>query len=260
MPGFVLKELLLISLREKRARRVTFHPRTTIVKGVNDTGKSSLIKSIYRCLGASPPTVHGKWKAANVIGALTFAIDDGLYTVLQDGKRYTVFDGSRNVVAAFDSVTLGLGPHLAGLLDFRLKLTNRDNQLTTPPSAYIFLPFYVDQDKGWADAWASFAKLSQFPDWKKDLTEYYTGIRPKEYYRAKGESESLQEELKPLVERHDVLQSVLLDLERRLRLAEFSLDVEAYRREIRELLIACDGLKLHFLKTALRQVVNAIRC
>ena len=243
MPGFVLKELSLISLKEKRARRIAFHPTTTIVKGVNDTGKSSLLKSIYQCFGATPPKIHQKWKAAHVIGAATFAVHDKQYIILQDGKRYTVFDESRTVLAAFDSVTLGLGPYLAGLLNFGLKLTNRENQVVTPPSAYILLPFYIDQDKGWADSWASFANLNQFADWKKDLAEYYTGIRPNEYYRAKGESETLQEEMKPLVDRHDVLQSVLSDLERRLRLAEFSFDIEAYRREIRDLLIACDAQK-----------------
>lgn len=51
MPRFALKELLLISLKEKRAKKIAFHPRVTLLKGVNSTGKSSLIKSIYGSLG-----------------------------------------------------------------------------------------------------------------------------------------------------------------------------------------------------------------
>jgi lipoate-protein ligase A len=38
MKNFVLDELLLLSHVEKRARRLTFDPKTTVVLGENDTG------------------------------------------------------------------------------------------------------------------------------------------------------------------------------------------------------------------------------
>lgn len=243
MPGFVLKELLLLSLKEKTARRIPFDAKTTVIKGSNQTGKSCLIKSIYRCFGATPQNIHPRWKDAKVHGVITFELNDVTYRILEEGKRYTVFDANNNVINGFESVTSGMGPFIANLLGFLLRLPDRANQLRTPPPAYIFLPFYVDQDAGWSQAWNSFARLNQFSNWKKALAEYYTGIKPNEYYWAKGEAEALQLELKPLLDKHAVLRAVLLDLERRLKLAEFSLDIEKYSEEIRELLIHCDGLR-----------------
>lgn len=243
MRGFQLKEILLLSLREKRAKRVKFHPKVTVVKGVNDTGKSSLLKSIYKCLGATPQRIHPKWRGADVRTLMTFAVGDKTYRILEEGRRYTVFNAAKVAIKSFTSVTNGLGPYLAGLLNFRLKLISRENQVVTPPPAYMFLPFYVDQDEGWVRAWNSFTNLAQFSDWKKTLAEYFTGIRPNEFYAAKGESEAVGEQLKPLAERHEVLRSVLLELEARLKLAQFSLDIDAYRKEIKELLVVCGGLK-----------------
>ena len=242
MPGFVLKDLLLISLLEKKARRESFHPQITLIKGENDVGKSSFIKSIYRCFGANSPQIHPKWKGAKVIGIVSFEVNDKRYRILEETPRYTVFDGNDDVLHVFDSVTIGLGPFLAKLLGFELTLMSRDGKVVTPPSAYLFLPFYIDQDAGWTKPWNSFANLGQFPDWKKSLAEYYTGIRPNDFYKAKGEAEAFQEELKPVLEREAVLQGVLKDLNERLKLAEFSIDIDRYREEIRELLVVCDGL------------------
>jgi recombinational DNA repair ATPase RecF len=53
MKRLVFRELKLISYKEERARRVAFHPRRTAIIGDNDTGKSSILKSLYRTLGAT---------------------------------------------------------------------------------------------------------------------------------------------------------------------------------------------------------------
>lgn len=243
MRGFELKELLLISLKEQRARKVKFHPKTTVIKGKNDTGKSSLLKSIYRCFGATSQRINDKWKGADVRGIVTFSVQGKIYRIAEEGRRYTVFNGLKEAIESFTSVTNGLGPYLARLLTFELKLISRENEVVTPPPAYMFLPFYIDQDVGWIKAWDSFTNLGQFSDWKKTLAEYFTGIRPNEYYTAKGESDALAELLKPLAEKHALLKSVLLGLQERMKLGEFSLDIERYREEIRELLVVCDRLK-----------------
>ncbi len=43
-------------------------------------------------------------------------------------------------------VTKELSPFLADLLGFRLVMTDREDKTVLPPPAYIFAPFYVDQD------------------------------------------------------------------------------------------------------------------
>ena len=132
---------------------------------------------------------------------------------------------------------------MQGCFGFGLKLPTRENDLIVPPPAYLLLPFYVDQDAGWKNSWSSFAKLDQFANWKKDLAEYHAGIKPNEYYRAKGTLEVLTEKLQPLAESGATLRSILLELEERLNGATFDVDIEEYRQEVRELLVLGEKLK-----------------
>jgi hypothetical protein len=243
MTSFALERLTLLSLREKRGRRFSFHPKTTIVKGDNDTGKSSFLKSIYRCFGAEPARTHDKWKDARVVSVLTYALNGKTFHALQNQGRYSFFDASRNHIESFDSVTNGVAPYFAKNFGFGLKLPTRQNDLIVPPPAYLLLPFYVDQDAGWKNSWASFAKLDQFANWKKDLAEYYAGIRPNAYYRAKGTLEVLNERLKPLTDRQATLQTILLGLEERLKSTSFDIDIEAYQQDVKELLVIAEKIK-----------------
>lgn len=46
MKNLSFQSLLLLSTTEKAARKVKFDPKVTLILGENDTGKSSLIKTI----------------------------------------------------------------------------------------------------------------------------------------------------------------------------------------------------------------------
>lgn len=54
MKSFRFESIWLLSHNEKRARRITFHPRRNLVLGTNHTGKSTLVKSLFMTLGATP--------------------------------------------------------------------------------------------------------------------------------------------------------------------------------------------------------------
>src|SRR5690242_20326329 len=114
MSNLLLKRLLLLSVKEKRARAIDFHPRTTVITGDNDTGKSSILKSILRCFGTEPP-VHADWDRAAVSLLLTFSKGEATYSILRQGTLFTVFDKNGEAISQFNSVTKGLGPFLAGL-------------------------------------------------------------------------------------------------------------------------------------------------
>src|SRR5947209_3891135 len=198
MRNFVLREMMLLSYAQKAARKINFHPETTIILGANDTGKSCLVKSIYRAFGAEPAKTHPSWREALVIAVVRFEIDGIKYSILQDQSFYALFDSRDSLIRTFKSVTNELGPYLSDLLDFKIKLINKQNQAITPPPAYCFLPFYVDQDGGWNRPWSSFRYLNHFSDWKLSLAEYHTGIRPNSYYELKSALNQLEQKAKEL--------------------------------------------------------------
>ena len=77
MKRCVFESLLMLSLAERKARKVQFHRRATVIRGPNDTGKSCLIKTIYRTFSPIPPKLHPNWIAAEVRSAV----------ILGDGRR-----------------------------------------------------------------------------------------------------------------------------------------------------------------------------
>lgn len=243
MPSFVLRSMSLLSRLEKRARRVPFHPQTTVVRGPNDTGKSSLLKSIYACFGAKPEVVNESWLKANVSGLVKFTVDGVQKAIVRDGKRYALFDDAGKLIEVHSSVMTGLAPALAKLLGFELRLVTRQNKLVVPPPAYLFLPFNIDQDKSWSEPWSGFADLAMFTGYKKILAEYHTGYKPNEFYKASGEHATVKATLKDPTSRLGMLEALLLSIEERMRVAVFDIDIDNYRKEIEELLVICDGLR-----------------
>lgn len=237
-------ELLLLSEPEKAARRVTFHPKATIIKGANDTGKSSILKSIYQTLGAEPPNQHPKWADTKAINSLRFTVDDVAYRMIRLGGRFALFDGSDNLIRTFARVTKQLSPQFARLFNFHLRLLSQSGEEQQAAPAFLFLPFYVDQDQGWTGSWRSFDRLRQFKNYKRDVAYFHTGIRPSEFYVAKTRLAMLRRELDPLQQKRQLLKKLLTDVETRIAAVDFSIDIEQYRSEIEVLLKRCNELLL----------------
>jgi len=183
MKDLRFQKLHLVSHREKRGRTIEFDPIATVIKGGNDVGKSSIAKSIFGALGAASAVEHPRWTSAAVTLLLQFTVDGDPYSMLREGRTYTLFNGADSI-DTYTSVTAGVGPALAKILDIKLKLTDRDSKLVVPPPAYMFLPFYCDQDKGWIDTWSSFSNLGQFPQWKQEVINYHAGITDPRYFDA----------------------------------------------------------------------------
>lgn len=192
MKSLIFEELLLMSPVERKARAVEFHPQVTAIVGENDTGKSSLLKSIYWTLGADPVRQHPNWDTLNVASLLRFSIDGERFTAVRAGGRIALFDAKGACELATSQFTRELAPRLARHLGFALQLKSRKGVAEVPPPAFCFLPFYQDQDPGWAQPWGSFAALGQYADWKREVIAYHSGIRPNEYYELSAKKADLE--------------------------------------------------------------------
>lgn len=242
MKNLRLEEMLLVSRLEKRGQRIIFHPKTTIIKGQNSTGKSSIIKSIYSSFGANPEITHPLWKKAAVSSLLRFRIDDIPYQIYKHGDAYALFKFDE-IMGVFHSITNELAPALSELFDFRLILRDQTQNYRVATPAFLFLPFYIDQDSGWKKNWSSFQRLGQFKDWRKDLIRYHAGIQPNEWYLLKSEIERQKVEKEDPVREKKILGETITRLEQELVFTGFDIDVESFKREIDELLKKCEVLK-----------------
>ncbi len=217
-----------------------FDPKRTIILGRNSTGKSCLIKSIYQTFGAEPQNLHPNWKDANAISLIHFTIDDEKFSIIRSNKVYCLFDSSSIKIEQFNRVS-DLGNYLAKLFDFKIKLTDRDGAIATPPPAYLFLPYYADQDKSWISNWTSFSKL-YLPNAKLDIINYHTGIRPNQYYEAKNELGIVNDSIQVVEKDIVVVRNLLKNLKEKLSQIDFSISIEDFQEEIKELLVSCEEL------------------
>lgn len=243
MSKLILKEIKIVSLLEKKARRIQFHPKKTVIKGENHTGKSSLIKSIYWTFGATAKNMHPNWIKADVISVIDFSIDNTSYSILRKKDFFAVFDEQMNLIGTFDKITSELGPFLSNLLNYKIKLNNRSNEPIIPPPAYFFLPFYIDQDVSWKENWGAFEGLSQLTNWKKNIIEYHTGIRPNKYYEIKAKVEVLQKQTKDIESKKGISQNVLNKLLEQFQNEMVDIDINVFKKEIDEMIFNYKALK-----------------
>jgi hypothetical protein len=238
-------ELILLSRPERAARRIAFHPRSTVIKGSNGTGKSSVLKSLYATLGAEPPKVHDKWKDANVISSLKFTLDDIPFRMIRASGRFSLFDGSNQLLGTYTSVSTQLAQKIAEMFAFHLLLRRKSEEKEVQATpAFLFLPFYIDQDTGWTDTLSSFARLQQFQAPKADVFAFHFGIKPSEYYAAKARVSQAQALAAPIRQERDTTERILRDLESQLQVADFNVDINVFRDEVGRLLERCQQLKV----------------
>lgn len=191
MKRLKFKKLWLLSSQEKSARVENFDFAASAVVADNDFGKSSLVKSLYATLGADPFRTPDPWKNAKVESLLEFEISGITFFMLRQSGRFALFNAEEELVWTGSSVTSDLGPKIGELLDFEISMKQKDGKNIVPPPAFCFLPFYLDQDNSWGETWASFAGLAFISSYKDSISKYHTGIRPKEYYRLKAQSDEV---------------------------------------------------------------------
>lgn len=240
MKKFTLKEIHLLSLSERKAKSVEFGAKKNVIIGTNSTGKSCLIKSIYRTFGAVPKKLHPNWINAEVSSLVRFVLDKEEFSMLKFGSAYGFFDKEDKLIESFKSVTKDLAPFIAERLNFKIRISNRQGEASILPPAYYFLPFYIDQDSSWESNWSSFEKLGQFGNWRTPIVEYHTGIKGNEYYETKLEIDKIKREIKEYDDELKVLKKVVKDLKEKLKQTEFNIDMEVFKAEVQQLITECE--------------------
>lgn len=239
----IIKQLRILSTPEKSAKLVTFHPQRNLITGVNDVGKSSIIKSIYHTLGAD---VHfdSVWEKTDAISLLSFSFDGIDYNILRARNHFGVFDENNNLIGSFNSIIKGLSPFLAKLFNNKLQLKQSQTNIRIPASPAIqFLPFYIDQDKSWNTPWNAFEGLGTFTSFRRDLIEFFTGIKPNEWYLLSERIDIIAADLGELGKEVETLKSAKKTVINYIPQATFDIDINAFKNEIDKLLVRLKALK-----------------
>lgn len=227
------KKLWIVSDREKSARIESLDSPEVVVTshGVNRTGKSSFIKSLYAALGADPKKKNSSWEELETKILLEFTVDEISFFSLRVGRNIAFFDGGGEMISAHYGITK-TSEFWANTFDANIQFPGVRGGLVSPMPAAWFMPFYIDQDTGLNDTWASFDGLNAYKDHKNTLIDFHSGSLPKEYYLAKAEKDIANSKLaEPKREREHLvfaqnkLKALTLD-------SDLSFDPKAFEAEI----------------------------
>lgn len=183
MPNLVFKRLTIASDTQKSANQYHFKPRLNLITGNdNSIGKSTLAKLLFWTLGGDPD-LDFTWQSFDVRALVDFSIGNTTYQAGRYGN--TMFLRRPNGQwERFPKITGDYSEAFAEIVEFGALLPNRKEttKLESPPPAYYFLPFYVDQQRSWSQAWHSFPHLEQYAGWQKTIVQYHTGYLLPEHF------------------------------------------------------------------------------
>ena len=209
MTNVVFKSILIVDTEKGRARHVEFQPGLNVVtSNENHVGKSSLVKSLYYCLGAEI-FYDPEWAKVRKLYALDFVVNEQACTIVRKNKSFLVFCGSE-LIGVCKSVMKELAPKLEEIFGFSVYLPDKDTKkhILAPP-AFTYLPYYIDQDTGWKkEPYESFESVDWFkkPDRIKSLY-YHLGVYNKRSVELQAKidaNDAEVERLKAAVDRAEI--------------------------------------------------------
>ena len=207
MSSMFFKSILIADVQKHTARFVPFEQGLNVVTSTeNHVGKSSVIKSLYDTLGAEAK-FDARWDKDSKLSSVIIDVDGVDYRVGRFIRRFAVFKGTELLLLT-DSVTKELAPKLSEIFNFSVYLAEKGEKkrVVQAPPAFTFMPYYIDQDKGWSELYDSFERMDQFakPERAKSLF-FHLGLYTKSRIESQARKDQLKDEIKELQEREQRL-------------------------------------------------------
>lgn len=244
MRHIYFKSAHILSLRDKKGFSYEFSPDINIITGENDTGKSSFIKNLYYTLGADI-RLDQKWKKDSFVSKVVICVKNRDYAFIRHGKRISIFDitdDNEHLLVTSNSRT-EIALTVRDIFDFNLELVLKDALVQGQAHpASLYLPFYIDQDDGWATVLDSFSSLKMYKDWQKNILNFHTGVKPKEYYRLQGKISLIDIDLKETRATLKALETAKKRFEDSFGRVLFDIDIEYYEMLLERFLSKCQHL------------------
>jgi hypothetical protein len=253
MKNFLFENIWLLSHKDQRARAIQFHRHKNLIVGRNHTGKSSLIKTLFRTLGAKPQGELAQWDD-NTISVVEFKIGHQGYRAVHQRGHRALFNGVGELVIAASNHEEWTQA-FAKAIGFNLVLTDKKSETVPADPRCFFLPFYINQDGSWQCGWDTFTGLQQYRAPIGAILEYFTGIKPPEYYELDSKRTQSQRLIEDLQKEQRFLERARERFGKSLSLSGPKVDPANFELEIVRLTAEVNELNQH--QETLRD--NAVR-
>lgn len=239
----IYHELWLVSERDESARFLKFNPRKNLLAGTNETGKSRILKHLVWALGGEPSTrIAGNWDV-NIAASLGVSIGQKRLTFLRMGRdQRAAFDAAGNLLLATENAQVW-AKFFADTFQFPLKLQrHQEGAFALAGPEYALLPFYIDQEGGWARKWGNFLRLSQFARWEPVVFESFLGLRPQRYFDAQLTRDEMVFKLRELRLQAKVQATAYQHVKAMLPESDATLDESVFAKELQQVASQVEAL------------------
>lgn len=199
MRELYFKNILIADTQVKKAHFHTFAKGFNVITSHdNHVGKSSLLKSLFYAMGAEVD-FDNVWDKNTKLTIVSFVIEQREYKIARWNKSFAVLANGKLILTT-KSVSKDLAKKLEEIFSFSVYLANKNiGRIELAPPAFTYMPYYVDQDKGWSGLYESFANINQYrrDDRIKSLY-YHLGIYTRFTVELMAEQDELKDELAKL--------------------------------------------------------------
>ena len=191
--------ILIADIVEKTAHFHGFEKGFNVVTSQdNHVGKSSLLKSLYYTMGAEVD-FDNVWNKNTKLYVVEFYIDEIKFRVARWQKAFALFRGTELILTT-KSVSRDLAKEYEKIFSFSVYMANKKtNKIELAPPAFTFMPYYIDQDRGWSGLYESFSNIDQYkkPDRIKSLY-YHLGIYTRSTVELMAQKDALKDKIEQL--------------------------------------------------------------
>ena len=233
--SLIFKKVIITDIKNKEAKKIEFSPKMNLVTSdKNSKGKSIIMKSLYHSMGANC-LFDGNFKKDEKIFDLYFSYNSNDYEIIRFKNDYVLLKEKKLV----ESIKYGEIRKLANFykqeLNMFVYLKDRQGDVLLAPPAYLFIPYYLDQDISWKNEQEPFENLGQFEKLSRNqLYFYHLDILSNQYFELDSQLKNNCEKLNKIKAELKTKDTLYADLQKELG-SKVVLDIKELDIELRNL-------------------------
>lgn len=199
MKAMYFDSILIADIVEKTAHFHKFEKGFNVVTSQdNHVGKSSLLKSLYFAMGAEVD-FDNVWNKNTKLYVVEFYIDEIKFSVARWQKAFALFRETELILTT-KSVSRDLARKFEKIFSFAVYMANKKtNKIELAPPAFTFMPYYIDQDRGWSGLYESFSNIDQYKKSDRIKSLYYhLGIYTRSTVELMAKRDTLKDKIEQL--------------------------------------------------------------
>lgn len=246
--SIIFRQLLITDISQQVSKKVFFSPGINLITSEsNSQGKSIIMKSLYHTLGANAE-FDELFKQNSTLFDLTLEYKNKIYRVCRFKDSYRILKNGVLIKNVKKKNIYELSSFFKDELDAFVFLKNRAKTTELAPPAFLFIPYYLDQDLSWKREQFPFNNIGQYESLSRnELYYYHLNVYTENYNKNKSEQTALNKQIAEIQEKAMKDNVVFMELKRTLKNdaiavdeTEFNALMVSYSSEMNELLEKLD--------------------